>query len=124
VVTHVNSPSNFFIQRCDDNTKLGKLFKTINKVAKNSESEIKPLKGMGSDFFLVNLFFLYNIFSTFNFFSGEVYLCQFTVDENWYRAEIMELKPCDIDLCIDCPKQVAKVFYIDYGNDESVHFDR
>eukprot|EP01053_Blabericola_migrator_P001389 Blabericola_migrator_1__1388@NODE_1360_length_4722_cov_156_189903_g913_i0_p1_GENE_NODE_1360_length_4722_cov_156_189903_g913_i0NODE_1360_length_4722_cov_156_189903_g913_i0_p1_ORF_typecomplete_len954_score197_33SNase/PF00565_17/6_4e15SNase/PF00565_17/9_3e18SNase/PF00565_17/5_4e18SNase/PF00565_17/1_2e10SNase/PF00565_17/2_4e07TUDOR/PF00567_24/9_2e03TUDOR/PF00567_24/5_1e25SMN/PF06003_12/2_4e07LBR_tudor/PF09465_10/0_00058Tudor_3/PF18115_1/0_002tRNA_anti_2/PF13742_6/0_28_NODE_1360_length_4722_cov_156_1 len=45
---------------------------------------------------------------------GDLVLCRFTGDNQWYRARIMSVEP---------PAK-AQVAYIDYGNREKVSFDR
>ena len=44
-------------------------------------------------------------------------LCHFEYDNNWYRAEVLNVR--------ESPDSVeAEVFYIDYGNIETVTIDR
>ena len=46
---------------------------------------------------------------------GEMVACQFSSDNQWYRAEVIDVK---------VSKSKAKVKYVDFGNGEIVQFDR
>ncbi|XP_066520883.1 tudor domain-containing protein 1 [Hoplias malabaricus] len=46
---------------------------------------------------------------------GEICAVKFSLDQNWYRAEIES---------IDLDHSTAKVLYIDFGNEEDVKFDK
>ncbi|XP_076855400.1 tudor domain-containing protein 1 [Brachyhypopomus gauderio] len=46
---------------------------------------------------------------------GEICTVKFSLDQNWYRGEIIS---------VDLDHQTAKALYIDFGNEEDVTFDR
>ena len=48
---------------------------------------------------------------------GDIVLCHFEYDNNWYRAEVIDVK--DVSGSVE-----IEVFYIDYGNIETVTIDR
>ncbi|KFM72251.1 RING finger protein 17, partial [Stegodyphus mimosarum] len=111
VVSHIKSPSSFWVQKCSDMKKLRALSLAIDKFCRFAEP--KKHKPVAVE-------------------KGDVYLVQFSQDKKWYRGRVTvileqkETQNTGEGLASSDTKKLKKkellieVLYIDYGNTETV----
>ncbi|XP_043235867.1 tudor domain-containing protein 1-like [Amphibalanus amphitrite] len=96
LVTHINSPSQFYVQRCCQNRQLQELMRRVAQWSRNPDSKRnKHLLTLAKN---------------------ELCLSQYRSDGRWYRARIIDVYPPGEE---GAPFEY-EVFYIDYGNQERV----
>lgn len=93
VVSHIESPHSFYIQR------LGEHARYLTLVMKDMNTEYRNAGNKGL------------VYSPY---VGMPCAAQFTVDNKWYRAKVVDLPG----------KRMVEVFYIDYGNQEVMDWNR
>ncbi|CAH1798876.1 unnamed protein product [Owenia fusiformis] len=101
-VTHIKNPCNFVIQRVADGDRLRSLSRLMNKWCESLEARGHIPNTVEPD---------------------DLVLAKYNADNNWYRARVKRLTtdPANME---NYSSNMVEVYYVDYGNSETVAVSR